>query len=258
MIRVIAIHSNRGGVGKTLVAVNLAMAYAKRGRKVCLIDLDFRAPSLYATFQPSPKFWMNDFFDDRVKIWDALVDVTSKYGVEGKLLIGFANPSLDAIRSMASKDRGWEMKALRKLTSLRDEIANRDIEYMIFDTSPGMLYSSINAVACSDVVLVVATADASETEGIRRAINELYGAFEKQTYVFLNKVTPIYQWKDEERKTISDRFAPIFDVPIMTIVPCYCDLLNSSRTTIYTLKIPEHPFSKAIYDTADKLSAIKD
>ena len=258
MTKVIAIHSNRGGVGKTLLSVNLAMAYAKRGRKVCLIDLDFRAPSLYATFQPSPKFWMNDFFDDRVKIWDALVDVTPKYGVEGRLLVGFANPSLDAIRNMASKDRGWEMKALRKLTSLRGELAGRDIEYVIFDTSPGMLYSSVNAVACSDVVVVVATADASEAEGTRRAIKELYGAFEKPTYVFLNKVIPIYQWKDEERKTISERFTPIFDVPIMTVVPCYCDLLNSSRTTIYTLEMPEHPFSKAIYDTADKLSETKD
>ena len=137
MTKVIAIHSNRGGVGKTLIAVNLAMAYAKLGGKVCLIDLDFRAPSLSRTLEENPSFWTNDFFDDRVKIWDALVDVTRKYGVDGRLLVGLADPSLDSIRNMTYKDRRWEMKALRKLVSLRSELADKGIEYVIFDTSPG-------------------------------------------------------------------------------------------------------------------------
>ena len=51
MTKIITLHSNRGGVGKTFIAINLAMAYAKLGKKVCLIDFDFRAPRLSAIFQ---------------------------------------------------------------------------------------------------------------------------------------------------------------------------------------------------------------
>ena len=259
MTKVMAIHSNRGGVGKTLIAINLAMAYANLGRDVCLIDLDFRAPSLSTIFQlQRPNLWINDFLDGRGKIWDALVDVKPKYDADGRLQVGLADPSLDSIRNMTWKDKRWEMEALRKLISIKRELAEEDIKYVIFDTSPGMLIPSVNAVACSDVVVVVTTADILDVEGTQRVITELYEAFEKPTYVFMNKVMPVFQWKEEERNAILEKFTPKFNAPIMTIVPCYCDLLKSSRMTIYTLEMPEHPFSKAIYDTANKLSVIKD
>lgn len=254
MIKMMALHSNRGGVGKTLIAVNLAMAYANRGRGVCLIDLDFRAPSLSDIVQLEPRLWINDFLDGRGPIVDALVDVTSKYNTDGKLLVGLADPSLDAIRNMTWKTKKWQMKALRKLISLKKELTEKDLEYVIFDTSPGMLLSSVNAVASSDVVVIVTTANVLDIQETQRMINELYRAFEKMTYVFMNKVMPAFQWKESERPAILETFTPMVNAPIMSIIPCYCDLLNSSRVMIYTLEKPEHPFSKAIYDVADKLS----
>ena len=257
MTKMMAIHSNRGGVGKTVIAVNLAMTYATLGQNVCLLDLDFRAPSLSKTLQVQhPTLWMNDFLDGRVKLGDVLVDVTSKYQTEGKLLVGLADTSLGSIRDMASKNKKWEMNALRKLLSLRREMAEDDVDYVIFDTSPGMLYASVNAVACSDIVVVVTTADMITAKETQWVINELYKAFEKTTYIFVNKATPAHQYNETERNTIMERLTPLFSTPILSIVPCYCDLLTS-RTMIYTRELPEHPFSKAIYDTANTLSQIQ-
>ena len=51
MGKIIAVHSYKGGTGKTSLSVNLAATYARRGKKVCLMDLDFRAPSLHALFK---------------------------------------------------------------------------------------------------------------------------------------------------------------------------------------------------------------
>ncbi|MCX6644506.1 MAG: P-loop NTPase, partial [Candidatus Bathyarchaeota archaeon] len=48
MSKIIAVHSYKGGTGKTLLSVNLAATLAKNGKKVCIFDLDFRAPSLFA------------------------------------------------------------------------------------------------------------------------------------------------------------------------------------------------------------------
>ena len=51
MVKVICIHSSRGGTGKTLIALNIAATYASMGKSVALLDLDFRAPSLYTVFE---------------------------------------------------------------------------------------------------------------------------------------------------------------------------------------------------------------
>ena len=48
MSKIIAVHSYKGGTGKTLLSVNLAATFAKLGKKVALFDLDFRAPSLFS------------------------------------------------------------------------------------------------------------------------------------------------------------------------------------------------------------------
>jgi MinD-like ATPase involved in chromosome partitioning or flagellar assembly len=48
MGKIIAVHSYKGGTGKTLLSTNLAATFARLGKKVCLFDLDFRAPSLFA------------------------------------------------------------------------------------------------------------------------------------------------------------------------------------------------------------------
>ncbi|MGL4499364.1 MAG: AAA family ATPase, partial [Planktothrix sp.] len=48
-LKVIAVYHNKGGVGKTTVAVNLAAALRKRGKKVLLIDIDAQSNSTFAT-----------------------------------------------------------------------------------------------------------------------------------------------------------------------------------------------------------------
>jgi len=228
-MRIVSLHSNRGGVGKTLIASNLAMVYAKLGRRVCLLDLDFRAPSLSEVVQLLPKHWINTVFDTNIDIWEVLTDVSSQYGTEGQLLVGLADPSLDSIREIAEKGKKWEINAFKKLLSIKRELIEKDVEYIIFDTSPGMLYSSVNAVASSDIVICVTTADILDIKETQRMIADLYRAFDKPTYLFFNKVIPRSQWEEKDRNAIMKKLSKLFPATILTIVPCCCDLLNSRR-----------------------------
>ena len=72
----ISIHSSRGGTGKSLLATNLAVLYAKKGLNVALLDLDFRAPSLEGIFSkaiPNPvDCWLNDYLNGRCSPQHAL------------------------------------------------------------------------------------------------------------------------------------------------------------------------------------------
>jgi len=145
MGKIIAVHSYKGGTGKTSLSVNLAAIYARRGKKVCLMDLDFRAPSLHVLFKGyKAQYWLNDYLNGVCEIDKVLIDASRDHGNGGKLMVGLANPSTEAIREMTAKDRKWEMKALGRLLSLRSSILNDgDFDYLLFDTSPGLQYSSI-------------------------------------------------------------------------------------------------------------------
>src|SRR3989337_3869477 len=126
--KAIAIHSSRGGTGKTVIATNLAAILASRGFNVALLDLDFRAPSLATVFskgiEDPVKRWLNDFLDGQCTVEQALINVSEGYHLKGRLLIGLANPAIEAIRNTMEKSRAWEVKAAKKLFSLRSTLFN--------------------------------------------------------------------------------------------------------------------------------------
>ena len=181
MGKIIALHSYKGGTGKTLLSTNLAAIYVSMGKSVCLMDLDFRAPSLQAVLKlKNPEYWLNDYLHEACDIKKVLIDITDRYKA-GRFFIGLANPTTEAIREMSAKDRKWEMKALGRLLALKTSLLNElKLDYIIFDTSPGLQYSSINAIVSADVVLVVTSRDRSDVEGTHRMIHELYELFEKK------------------------------------------------------------------------------
>lgn len=252
MGKIIAVHSYKGGTGKTLLSVNLAAAFAKRGKKVCLFDLDFRAPSL-ATLLKVEKadHWLNDYLNGTCEIDKVLMDLTDRIHNGGKLLVGLANPSTEAIRDMSAKDRKWEMRALGRLLALRNSLLDaKGINYLIFDTSPGLQYSSINAIVSSDLVIVATTFDRSDVDGTKRMLKELYELFEKKTEIILNKVleAPIRSGKDFQAK-VKD----IYQVPLLGIVPCFCDILKAEGNTIFAEEKPGHPFTRILDEMANTI-----
>jgi len=262
MGKVISIHSSRGGTGKSLIAVNLAAIYASKGKSVSLLDLDFRAPSLSTVFNVGGykfiEYWTNDFLNNRCPIEDVLIDLTEKYGTKGKFMVGLANPSLKAIREIMTKDRAWEMKALKKLLALKPTLLNNlKIDYVIYDTSPGIQYSSINAVVSSDISVVISTLDFLDVEGVRYMLSELYNAFEKRTLVLINKAFPEhFLWSKEKQNELLHQLKENLGHPIIGVIPCYCDVLQSTRASIFAFENPRHPFAQALYEIADKLESL--
>jgi septum site-determining protein MinD len=255
-MKVITLHSNRGGVGKTLVALNLALAYANQRHHVALVDLDFRAPRLSTMLQElAPSHWMNDLFDGSHPTSDPFIDASPRFTTPGTLRVGLINPALEAIRNLAMKDRRWHRRALQILTALRDRLAAQGVDFLIFDTSPGLLFSSVNAVASADLILIITTADQYDLQETEQLCTELYHAFEKPTYILMNKVHPSFQWDDDKRTQLQRQVRDHLPAPIIRIMPCFCDLLHTSRID-YAVRQPDHPFSQEIYRLADAIAQL--
>ena len=250
--KIIAVHSYKGGTGKTLLSVNLAAVLAKKGKKVCLFDLDFRAPSLATLLKvENAEHWLNDYLNGTCEIDKILVDLSERFHINGKFYVGLANPATEAIRDMSAKDRKWEMRALGRLLALRTSLINeKGFDYLIFDTSPGLQYSSINAVVSSDLVVVATTFDRSDIDGTKRMLRELYDLFEKKTGIVLNKVLEASKSSKEEMRT---KVKDVYQVPLLGIVPCFCDILKAGGGIIFASEKPEHPFTKILDEVTDEI-----
>ena len=256
MGKILAVHSYKGGTGKTLLSVNIAAVFAKHGKKVCLFDLDFRAPSLATLLKiDKAEYWMNDYLNGVCEINKVLVNMSNRINNSGELYVGLANPSTEAIRDMTAKDRKWEMHALGRLLTLRNSMLNdEEFDYLVFDTSPGLQYSSINAIVAADLVLVATTFDRSDVDGTRRMLKELYDLFEKKTEIVLNKVLDgsMKTGKEEIRNRLKDTY----QVPLLGVVPCYCDVLKAEGGLVFAQDKPDHPFTKILEEMANKIEAM--
>lgn len=251
--KIIAVHSYKGGTGKTLLSINLAATFVHHGKKVCLMDLDFRAPSISTLLHVEKvEHWLNDYLNGTCEIDRVLVDLSDRFKNQGKLFVGLANPSTEAIRDMSAKDRKWEMRALGRLLALRTSLLNdKGFDYLIFDTSPGLQYSSINAIVSADLVLVATTMDRSDVDGTKRMLHELYDLFEKKSGIILNKF--LRDTSKLSQNEMQTKFVDVYRVPVMGIVPCFCDILRAEGNIIFVLEKPLHPFTKVLDEIAAKI-----
>ncbi|MBX7181844.1 MAG: Mrp/NBP35 family ATP-binding protein [Bacteroidia bacterium] len=154
---IIAVSSGKGGVGKSTVSSNLAVALAKQGAKVGLVDADIYGPSIPIMFDVMNEKPMLRKVEDR----NLIVPIES-YGVK-LLSIGFF-----ADTSQAIVWRGpMATKALNQMFADADW---GELDYMIIDLPPGtgdIHLSLISAVPVTGAVVVstpqiVALADAQK------------------------------------------------------------------------------------------------
>ncbi len=253
MSKIIAVHSYKGGTGKTLLSVNLAATFAKNGKKVAIFDLDFRAPSLFAILKtPNADFWLNDYLNNTCEINKTLIDLSSRIPGNGKFYACLANPATEAIRDVSSKDRKWEMRALGRLLALKDTLLkDQKFDYLIFDTSPGLQYSSINAIVAADFVVVATTGDRSDVDGTKRMLQELYNLFEKKTGLVLNKV--LDAGATAKKTEMQNKIKAEYQVPMLGMVPCFCEILRAEGNLIFVQDKPDHPFTKILAEMAKKI-----
>lgn len=248
--KVIAFHSYKGGTGKTTCIVNLAASYASEGKKVCLIDFDVYAPSLVSYFDASPDYYIHDVLTGDAGINEVLVDYSKELGVKGELHVAFSSPAKEDIHGVEIRyDDNFQLKALREFLAVKKQLLERDgFDYIFIDTSPGIRYWSINALATADVLFLMLKVNDMDINGTKRMISEIYNSltrFGLQSYLILNKVpgaSPI-AYDPSDFKGVEDEIKEILDLPIFLSIPCYCDIQFNRREFLWALTKPEHPFS---------------
>lgn len=197
-VKVIAVSSGKGGVGKTNVSVNLACQLARRGNRVLLMDADLGLANVDIMLGLKPKWNLSHVLDGKCSIEDILLP-----GPDGISII----PAASGIKKMAELGNDQHAAIVRSLSAL-----SGDYDVMIVDTAAGISDSVITFSRASQYVLVVVTDELTsmaDAYALIKVMNRDAGI--KRFKVLRNMVNSYDQARDgfERLNEVAQRFLDV-------------------------------------------------
>ena len=240
----IAVASGKGGVGKSTVAVNLAVALAMDGAKVGLVDADVYGPSAPLMFG----------IKERPKVFESKLQPLEKYGVK-VMSIGFLVDPMEAVIWRGPMASG----AVKQFMS---DVHWGELDYLIFDLPPGtgdIQLTLVQTIQLTGAVIVttpqdVALADAKKGLVMFHKVNvPLLGIIENMSYFICSHCG--------QREDIFDsgggkRTADELQVPFLGEIPIDINVrLGSDRGDPIVHSEPDSQQGKIIQRIARQLAA---
>lgn len=240
---IIAVGSGKGGVGKTTLAVNLAVALAKMGHKVGLLDADVYGPNvpLMLGVNSQPRM-----------IGDNRIEPIEAFGLK-VISVGFLNPG--------DKPVIWRGPMLHQIIrQFLGLVEWGQLDYLIVDLPPGtgdVVISLVQTVPLTGAVVVSTPSDVS-LEDARKALEmfaqvnvEVLGIVENMSHF---TCPHCHQQVDIFSKGGAERTAKQFNVPFLgsiELIPAIRE--GGDRGLPVTLAGPKSPHAAEFYSVAEKL-----
>ena len=171
---IIAIASNKGGVGKTTVSVNLAVALAKRGARVGLMDADVTGPNVPIMMGLSSGFMAES---------DRGLEPVDRYGVR-TCSLGFVLPKGSAVV--------WRGPMVgTAIRQLMHDVPWGELDYLLIDLPPGTSDASLSMAQEAPIagVVIVSTPQQVSLEDATKAVSmfdrlkvPIFGVVENMSY----------------------------------------------------------------------------
>jgi flagellar biosynthesis protein FlhG len=159
--RILSVGGGKGGIGKSLISANLAIALARRGKRVVLVDADLGGANLHTTLGLDlPRRTLSDFIDRKV---ERLEDVVSPTGIEN---LGLVSGALDNLQA-ASPKHAQKMRLLRHVQAL-------DVDYAILDLGAGTHTNVLDFFLISDHGVLVLVPEPTSVENAYRFVKAAF------------------------------------------------------------------------------------
>ncbi|MDR0562947.1 MAG: MinD/ParA family protein [Spirochaetaceae bacterium] len=190
--RIITITSGKGGVGKTNISVNMALAYARLGKKVVVMDADLGLANVNVLLSIIPKFTLFHVMRKQKTMKEILVE--TEYGIS---IISGAS-GLSKIANLTEDERQNFINEL-------DSLSEADI--IIIDTSAGVSSNVLDFIVAADDAVIITTPEPTaitDAYGIIKIIATEHDGLNMGLKLVVNRVKSVV-----EAKKVADRMTNI-------------------------------------------------
>ena len=244
--RVVTVTSGKGGVGKTNIAVNLAIQFSNLGKRVIIMDADFGLANVEVMFGIRPKYNLADLIFKGKNLKDIIT--------MGPKNIGFISGG-SGIQELSNLSRDQIIYLTQKLYEL-DEIA----DVIIIDTGAGIANSVLEFVAASNEILLVATPEPTsitDAYALLKTLNKKADFDIKNTVVKMvaNRVGSYEEGRElfDKLSIVVNKFLKI-QVDFLGAVPQDALVTKAvMQQTPFSMAYPNSNAAKAVFELATML-----
>lgn len=244
--RVFTVTSGKGGVGKSNVSINLAVKFAKMGKKVVILDADFGLANIEVMFGAIPKFNLADLIYKGMSIQDIITS-----GPEGISFIS-GGSGIAGLTNLGREYIDYLIRNLAKLDSLYDVI--------IIDTGAGISDAVLEFLVASREILLVTTPEPTsitDSYSLLKALNRDNRFNKEQTEIKIiaNKTENFEEGKQLYTKlsTVVSRYLKL-SLKLVGVIPNDNQLVKAvMQQSPVSISAPTSKASLAFDDIANTL-----
>ncbi len=242
-VRVIAVSSGKGGVGKTNVSVNLAISIAETGKKVMIMDADLGLANIDVLLGLHPKLNISHVLSGEYDLSEVIVDAPG-----GIKII----PAASGISQMAGLSDAQNAGIINAFSELE-----ADLDVLIIDTAAGIDNSVTSFCRASqEVVVVVCDEPSSITDAyaLIKVLNKEQGI--NRFRILPNMAHDMKEGRQLFGKilAVTDRFLDV-SLDFLGAIPFDTYLRKSvKKQTAVTQAFPRSPSAQAFRMVAQKIN----
>ncbi len=194
-LRILAVTSGKGGVGKTNVVANLAVDLAEMGNRVVILDADFGLANLDVLLGLNPRFHLGHMLFRKKRLTDIMVE-----GPRGIRIIP-ASSGLQQLAELTLEQRTYMVSSFRDLEG--------DADYLLIDTAAGISSNVLHFLLAAPEIVVISTPEPTAIVDAYAVIKIVLAAEPTKTIrILINSVSDEEESRDVFRQinSVVNRF----------------------------------------------------
>jgi len=252
--KIVAIHSFRGGTGKSNVTANLAGQLAAAGKRVAVIDTDIQSPGIHVLFGfvdgDLPSRTLNEFLSGTAPIEDVSTDVSARLPIEVSGSLHLVASSVAPGDIAAILRDGYDVERLNDaLVALS---SNESLDYLLIDTHPGLNEETLLTTAICDILVVIMRPDNQDYQGTAVTLDVAARLGVPERLIVVNKV---YEAIDPQ--LVAERVEAAYGLPVAAALPLSQDVASNASSGLFSLTSPDHAWSVGLAQLAVTLAEVE-
>ena len=242
-LRVLAVSSGKGGVGKTTIVANLACALSKRGKKVLVVDTDLGLNNIDILLGLTSKKHIGHVLSGKSNVEDIIL-----HGPEGIHVL----PAGNGLQELTQLEPEKKMTLMGEL----DRISG-DYEFLIFDTSAGISSNVTFFCSAAHEIFLIATTEPTSLTDVYALMKVLHTKHSQKNFrLIINSVSSEREAQGVYRNltAVADRFLNGVYVEYLGYILRDPNVSKAIRQQKAFLEIyPFSKFSRCMNELAEKI-----